>query len=99
MDSLKKNFGRLIGEPLRYWEKQGSLELSIEVINRRKMVIKNQGYEQFLKIFFGNAYENYFMKIEGLELNNALATQDDIEFLNTIYQNTELKFELRKFKT
>ncbi len=95
MDSLKKNFGSMIGEPLRYWGKQGSLDLSIEVINKRKMVIKNQGYEQFLKIFFSNAYENYFTKIKGLKLNNALATQDDIEFINKIYQYTKFKFKLK----
>lgn len=94
IDSLKKNFGSMIGEPLRHW-KQGSLDLSIEVINKRKMVIKNNGYEQFLKTFFNNAYENYFKKIKGLKFNNALATQEDVEFIKKIYQNTNFKFKLK----
>ena len=52
MSSLEKNFrSTSMIEPLRYWEKQGSLDWSIEVINKRKMVIKNQGYEHYLKTF------------------------------------------------
>jgi len=94
IESLKKNFGSMIGEPLRYW-KQRSMDLSIEVINKRKMVIKNHGYEQFLKTFFSNAYENYFKKIKGLKFNNALATQEDVEFIKKIYRNTKFKFKLK----
>ena len=94
IDSLKKNFGSMIGEPLRYW-KQRSMDLSMEVINKRKMVIQNHGYEQFLKTFFSNAYENYFKKIKGLKFNNALATQEDVEFIKKIYRNTKFKFKLK----
>ena len=95
INSLKKNFGSMVGEPLRYWEKQGSLDLSIKVINKRKMIIKNQGYEQFLKTFFSNAYENYFYKIKGIKFTNAIATQEDVEFIKKIYQNTKFKFKLK----
>jgi len=92
---LGKYLGSSVHEPLRQWEKQGSLNDSIKSLNRRRSILKNHGYEQFLKDCFEKAYKNHFKQIKGLKLTNALATQQDIDLLNEIYQNTKFKFRLK----
>ncbi len=89
---LRKYFGGAIYEPLKHWEKQGSLDNSIKSLNERRMMLKNHGYEQFLKDCFEKAYKNHFKQIKGLKLTNALATQQDVDLLHEIYQNTKFKF-------
>ena len=91
---LSKYFGSAVYEPLRQWEKQGSLNNSMKTLNQWRLKLKNHGYEQFLKDCFEKAYKNYFKQIKGLKLTNALATQQDVDLLTEIYQNTKFKFRL-----
>lgn len=92
---LEKYFGSAVHEPLRQWEKQGSLNNSMKTLNQWRLKLKNHGYEQFLKDCFEKAYKNYFKQIKGLKLTNALATQQDVDLLNEIYQNIKFKFRLK----
>ena len=95
IDILKKHFGSAVHEPLRQWEKQGSLDNSIKTLNQWRLILKNHGYEQFLKECYEIAYKNHFKQIKGLKLTNALATQQDVDLLNEIYQNAKFKFRLK----
>ena len=96
IDTLSKYFGSAAYEPLRQWEKQGSsIVNSIKTLNEWRIKLKNHGYEQFLKDCFEKAYKNHFKQIKGLKLTNALATQQDVDLLNEIYQNTKFKFRLK----
>jgi hypothetical protein len=92
---LRKHFGREFHLPLRQWKKQASLDNSIKTFNRWKRIITNHGYERFLKDYFEQAYKNHFNQIKGLTLTNALATQQDVDLLNKIYQKTKLKFKFK----
>ncbi|MHA2009509.1 MAG: hypothetical protein ACXABO_19770 [Promethearchaeota archaeon] len=90
---LRKHFGSEFHLPLRHWKKQGSLDDSIKTFNQWKRIITSHGYEQFLKNSFKQAYKNHFNQINGLTLTNALATQQDVDLLNKIYQKNKLKFK------
>ena len=96
VDALKINFGSMVSEPLIHWENQDDLEGSLEVFNQRKQYLRSNGYKLFLEKCFNNAYTNHFKQIKGVPLNNALATKNDVNFLNEIYKGSKLKFKHKK---
>lgn len=42
---------------------------------------------------FKNAYDIHYNEIKGLKLTQALATQEDIDFLNEIYRSNKFKLQ------
>ena len=94
--ALKQNFGSMLGDALGQWENQDDIYHSIKVFNRRKQFFHERGYELFLKCCFENAYSCHFAQIKGITLNNALATNEDVQFLNIIYKDTKLHFNHEK---
>ena len=96
MEALKLNFGSMVSEPLFHWENQDDIEGSIEIFNQRKQLLHSKGYKSFLEKCYNNAYTNHFKQIKGIQLNNALATKDEVNFLNEIYKESKLKFKHKK---
>lgn len=96
VDALEIYFGSMVSEPMFHWENQDDLEGSIEVFNQRKQYLRSNGYKFFLEKCFNNAYANHFKQIKGVPLNNALATKEEVNFLNEIYKGTKLKFKHKK---
>ncbi|MFX1490263.1 MAG: hypothetical protein ACFFBI_14020 [Promethearchaeota archaeon] len=90
---LYKNFGVVEGEKvLEKWKSQKDFEASLKVINSRKKYAFQGKYEEFLKLRYNKAYSAYYKKVKGITFTKILVTQDNLDFLRSVYG---MRFKLK----
>jgi hypothetical protein len=99
---LCRNFGEAEGKViLDRWangKHQNNFRFSLDEFNNRRKDAFNGKYETFLSQNYDTAYSAYFNEVNKITLTKILATQSNVDFLNTIYQG-RYTFALRPIPT
>jgi len=94
---LYKNFGEIEGEKiLKKWKGQGQFADNLRQFNDRRLDAFKGDYKNFLKNIYRNAYSAYFNRVSKITFTKILATQNNLDFLTTIYG---LPFTLNPIQT